>query len=921
MGLGIAALASLLALGGLFAVSQTAPRTTVYSETTNYQLDLTSYGNISAGAYTTAGNKITFAKNKLSASSGVGTLQTGGVIYNTTKISGITSVSVTLTSGSVTIFAGKTSTSSWEESRSATYFDMVGIRPNYFKIEANENTVIEKIVVKYDCTDYQAQAFPYIFYVNDQQSTATFVEVDPDYGADKQWKTTLDVFSGDILSFTDGTNGLYPDGDGDTNNVYKEGSRGYLAVKSSSKSADLYLKKYGSTYSVWLSGYGNSYCNSNLHDGTILQAWDWSISTIMTNLDDIEAAGYGAIQVSPLQARDYVYGNAWTEEWWKLYQPHGFSVNTSSSHALGTKAELADLCAAAKAKGIKIVMDVVLNHLSGSYGYLNFDGPVGTYESEIYNHPDTYRHNYGKIDWGNLNQEMLLKGAQGDYPDLCTENPHVMGRALSLLKEYLDCGVTGFRFDAAKHIETPFDGAYASSFWPYVINGTKRYSISKGYDAPYFYGEILGEAGPNRSMDYYKPYMCVGDSNNASDLRDGVNNGNIGKISGNYYSSMSPSQLVVWAETHDTFQEGTTGWMSEKNINKVYAIQASRSNATALYVARPYDGNTTMGSVGNTWWKDANVAAVNKLHKLYAGQSEYVSVNSNAFVNVRGSGVEAGAVIVNIAGTDYAQVPNMGDGTYKDLITGANYTVSGGYVSHLSFTDDICVLVPASSATYYLVGNSIFTGKTEAWTFNSGKVMTKGGGNFAYIEDIRIEEGAEVKVVKAQEGQDDIWFAINLPETYSYCEAKNGNLYFSKGGTYNIYLNTSSEYWISGTPDEEPETSSASSEPSTPTPSSSSSESDQITVTFKVSGKDAGYGNAIYLIGDFCGWDITKAIRGSYTDSGWEIEMTKETGTKISFKFVVAAWSSPTGVIAWESGSDHSHTFTTNTTVNFTWTN
>ncbi len=886
-------------------------------------MDLSSYSNITNGAYTTGGSKINFAKNKLSSSTGVGTLQSGGVIYNTTKISGITSVKVTLTSGSVTIYAGKTSTSSWEESRSATYFDLIGIRPNYFKIEANENTVIDKIEIKYDCIDYQAQDFPYIFYINDQQSTATFIEANENLpeGVDKQWKTTLDVFSGDILSFTDGNNGLYPSGDGDTNNVYKEGSRGYLAVKSSCQSADLYLKKSGTSYSVWLSGYGSSYCNSNLHDGTILQAWDWSVQTIRNNLNDIADAGYGAIQISPLQVRNSVYSGSWVDEWWKLYQPHGFSINTSSSHALGTKAQLTALCAEAKAKGIKIVMDVVLNHLAGESGNCKyFDSAVNTYESQIYGNLDAYRHypdepeknNYGYIDWNNVTQETLLTYAQGDFPDLCTENSYIMGRSLSLLKEYLDCGVTGFRFDAAKHIETPFDGQYASSFWPYVINGAKRYSISKGFEAPYFYGEILGNAGPNRSMDYYKPYMAALDCNNASDLRDGVNNGYINKISDNYYSEMSPSQLIVSAETHDTFKEGTTGSMIETNINKVYAMQASRAEATALYVARPDSGDTVMGSTGNTWWKDSTIAAVNKLHKMYAGQDECVGTNNNAFVNVRGSGSEAGAVIVQVgSGTTGVTVKNLGNGTYKDLITGANYNVENEWVGGLSFTDGICVLVPENYSTYYLVGNDVFSGdRGEPWSTEAGLAMIKGGGNLAYIENVRIEAGATVQVIKTI-GSETTWYKANLGTSYSFCQESGNDVLFTKGGTYNIYLNTSSEYWITGTPDEDPVTpTSSSSEPSTPTQT-------QATVTFKITGKDPGWEKAIYMIGDFCNWNIGSAIRGDYND-GWEITLTKDVGTTITFKFVVSEWDNPTN-ITWEGGSNRTYTFTTDATVNCTW--
>ena len=788
---------SVIAAGLLVGANLEGEANPTLSESVSYQLQVGSYSEITGGAKTTSGYGISFAYSGLSDSSGVGTLASGGYIYNTTQISGITKVDVTLASGSVTIAYGKTDTASWSEGVSASSYDLSGILPNYFKITASSDAVISKIAVKYQCYDYQAaSASAPKVYVNGVESDSTWV-VFPDANYDNQYKITLDVYKGDVITFY----GVYPNASGDGNNAerYQASDKDYLIVKNTQLSADLYLKEKDSSYDVWLTGYGNSFAESSMQDGNILQAWNWTLANIRSNLQNIADAGYGAVQISPLQCHENTStSNAWGSEWWKLYQPYSLSIATTSTEsAIGTKSELTALCQEASAIGVNVIVDVVVNHLGGS-DYKTFDSYVNTHESEIYS--NGLKHNYGQIsDWND--QQQLLTYSQGSYPDLMTEDMRVQARALSLLKEYLDCGVTGFRFDAAKHIETPRDGAYASSFWPYVVNGAKRYANQKGYDVPYCYGEILG-VGNNRSLNWYTTYMSITEGSNPDNLRTGVNNGDISKISGDYYAGLTADKYVLWAESHDEYKNNTTSSMGETNINKVYAIQGSRSEATALYLARPNDSSTKMGSVGNTWWKDNTVAAVNKFHSRFAGNSEYIEVNNDnnaTFVNVRGSGSESGAVIVNIGNgnSSYSvHLPNMDDGIYVDLVTNKQYTVSGNYAT-VSFTDGICVLSPiAGVPTYYLVGNTIFTGTSESWNVASGLEMVKAGDNIAQIEGVEIKENAEVKVVRAQDDEITQWYDVTLGGSYAYCEKSGTNLKFTADGLYNIYLNSEAKYFV-----------------------------------------------------------------------------------------------------------------------------
>ena len=116
--------------------------------------------------------------------------------------------------------------------------------------------------------------------------------------------------------------------------------------------------------------------------GAILHCFDWSYNAIKANLADIKAAGYTAVQTSPVQPpKDY--SASYTESssnWWKLYQPLDLCVAESGSW-LGTKGELTEMCAEAETYGIKVIVDIVSNHLASN-------GSVGTGKFTNYLHAD-----------------------------------------------------------------------------------------------------------------------------------------------------------------------------------------------------------------------------------------------------------------------------------------------------------------------------------------------------------------------------------------------------------------------------------------------------------------------------------------------------------------------------------------------------
>ena len=121
-------------------------------------------------------------------------------------------------------------------------------------------------------------------------------------------------------------------------------------------------------------------------DGVMLHAFNWSYNTIKENLPAIAAAGYTTVQTSPVQQpKDYSTSGDVVGQWWKLYQPISFHIAEKSW--LGTKDDLKSLCDEADKYGIKIICDIVSNHVANA----DEDKPNAVSNQVKQYEPDFYR--------------------------------------------------------------------------------------------------------------------------------------------------------------------------------------------------------------------------------------------------------------------------------------------------------------------------------------------------------------------------------------------------------------------------------------------------------------------------------------------------------------------------------------------------
>lgn len=493
----------------------------------------------------------------------------------------------------------------------------------------------------------------------------------------------------------------------------------------------------------------------NIQDGVILHCFDWTYNDIKAELPKIAKAGFTSIQTSPAQPNG-------TGTWYWLYQPISFSIGTNG---VGTKAELQSLCDEAEKYGIKIIVDVVANHLRGDHN--NIDDDLK---------PSEYWHTFGGgIDWKNRWQ--VTHGSIG-MPDIATENPYVQQKVCNYVQELKSVGVDGLRWDAAKHIGVPSEG---DDFWKSVT----QYGL-------YNYGEILGgpddrSTGNEDIMKEYTDYISVTDSNYGKELRDSFNSGKAPNSSGNWSEKgISNDKLLYWGESHDTWSNnkdwGFSNEMSQNVIDRAYAVAASRNKVTALYFSRPSSTNKEsikMGEKGSTHFTSSEVAQINKFHNAMDGKADYYTVSDGCSVITRKDG---GAVIVKGSGSGEVSVENGGGyakpGTYTDAVSGNTFTITSSTISGTIGSSGIAVVYEAEpeepsasvtpGSTNYDTDELTLTlnfkdAKNAQYSIDNGEFVNYTNGQQITIGTNLPYDTVTTVTVKASDGK-----TTSDPETYTY---------------------------------------------------------------------------------------------------------------------------------------------------------
>ncbi|MDJ0632320.1 MAG: alpha-amylase family protein [Xenococcaceae cyanobacterium MO_188.B29] len=256
----------------------------------------------------------------------------------------------------------------------------------------------------------------------------------------------------------------------------------------------------------------------------IYQAFNMPFQEVKAQLPQLQ--GYTYIQVSPPEKSNP------SDQWWGRYQPIDFTVLESP---LGNENDLKELIDAAHEQNLKILVDVILNHMADYPPY-----------SETLQYPRYSPQDFHPRTCINNDQDryQVTHGWLGcSLPDLNTESPYVRQEAKNYLTHLLDLGVDGFRIDALKHIESQ----YFEEVLAVVPSDKYMYGevLSGNLDDSYIYTGI-------HDLDV-SDYALLGTLKNAfsfgGDLRSLIDPASFG-------GALTGSEAVTFAKTHDTVEGG-----------------------------------------------------------------------------------------------------------------------------------------------------------------------------------------------------------------------------------------------------------------------------------------------------------------------------------------------------------------------------
>ncbi|XP_055895484.1 alpha-amylase-like isoform X1 [Biomphalaria glabrata] len=248
-----------------------------------------------------------------------------------------------------------------------------------------------------------------------------------------------------------------------------------------------------------LSAYTDPHCIGG-RDG-IVHLFEWKWNDIAAECERfLGPYGYCAVQTSPAN-ENRIVTNPY-RPWWERYQPVSYKIHTRS----GSEDEFRNMVEKCQKSGVRIYVDVVINHMTESGGqgfgtngtfydadHLQFPGvpfgPTDFNDGSLCHSCDMNIHSYGNAEEV---RNCRLVGLHGGLLDLKMGTEYVSEQVSSYLNRLVDLGVVGFRVDAAKHM------------WPEdlieLFNKVKDLPIG---GRPFVYQEVIDQGGePIKAEEY-----------------------------------------------------------------------------------------------------------------------------------------------------------------------------------------------------------------------------------------------------------------------------------------------------------------------------------------------------------------------------------------------------------------------------------
>ncbi|MFY1703652.1 carbohydrate-binding module family 20 domain-containing protein [Micromonospora sp. WMMA1923] len=442
---------------------------------------------------------------------------------------------------------------------------------------------------------------------------------------------------------------------------------------------------------------------------SIVHLFQWRWSSVAQECEtNLGPNGWGGVQVSPPQEHVVLPSSEGaTYPWWQDYQPVSYRVEQTRR---GTRAEFVDMVQRCRAQGVKIYVDMVLNHMTGTGSAGSGPGSAGTVYSK-YDYPNLFNDGsgdrYGYADFGPCYRTISNWGNKAEVQDcellaladLNTADPEVRRKIAKYMNSVIDLGVAGFRVDAAKHVQESHLGDIISRLKDVPVFGGK----------PDLFHEVYGDG----TVPYtaYAPYGAVTNFDYQRSVASAFRDGNIAQFANMpNYGGLTSSQAIVFVDNHDTQRETPT--LTYKNGARYYL-------ADAFMMAHPYGRPQLMSSYafGSVKAQGPPSSSNGTTNATNCNGSDWICEHRNEQVAGMPSFRNA------VAGTAIGNVVTDGNGRLGFARGNRGYAAfnATGSAWNRSFTTNL------PDGTYCNVARGTFNRGTKACT---GGVITVNGGSF-----------------------------------------------------------------------------------------------------------------------------------------------------------------------------------------------
>lgn len=288
---------------------------------------------------------------------------------------------------------------------------------------------------------------------------------------------------------------------------------------------------YGVYYEIFVKSYYDSDGDGN-----------GDLNGVTQQLDYLEDLGITGIWLTPVFASP-------------SYHKYDVTDYYSIDPEFGTEEDLRQLAAEAEARGIKVIIDLVVNHTSTQHPWFveASADPAGEFRDYyVWASEDTNLYQRGESKqqvWHESETGYYYANFWGGMPDLNLDNLDVRREIIEIAEYWLDTGIAGFRLDAVKHIYT--DHEQNLEWWRYF-----RAQLADKYPDVYLVGEVWDTA--NVAAPYYESLDSLFNFNLAEKIIAAVKDGrhqDVAKTLERNYAAFSPYSSTfidaVFLTNHD----------------------------------------------------------------------------------------------------------------------------------------------------------------------------------------------------------------------------------------------------------------------------------------------------------------------------------------------------------------------------------